>query len=94
MTTNLLPSLARVRVSRGAADGPGVWLPVILLWPLWFMALGLFYITLLAITAATDTHAYHAVFAATRALHQVACGLRGVRCDVQSPHAHFSLVLL
>lgn len=88
------PSFAYLRFSTQAARGPTLWLPIFLLWPLWFAALGIFCLLLLVITAATGSNAFRATFAATRALHQVACALRGTRCEVSSPGAHFKLSLI
>jgi hypothetical protein len=94
MTTSVLPIFARVRISTQPTDGFGVWVPVFLLWPMWFALLALFFVTLLAITAITGSRAYAATAAATRELHLVACGLRGVRCEVQGARCHVSVALI
>jgi len=90
------PSFACLRLSKRAVPGPVLWVPVFLLWPLWFAALGLFCLTLLVITAATGSNAFRATFAATRALHQVVCELRGTHCELSSAGTwkHFQLSLL
>jgi hypothetical protein len=62
-----------------------------LLWPLWFAVLGLFCLFLLVVTAATGSNAFRASLAATRALHQVACGLRGTHCEVSGNGRHVRL---
>jgi hypothetical protein len=91
---DLPPSFARVRVSKHADAGFGLWIPVFLLWPLWFLALALFFLALLCIGAATSSNAPRAAFAATQALHRVACGLRGTRCDVSGEHGHVSVLVV
>lgn len=90
----LPPSFARVRVSSSPADGPGIWVPVFLLWPLWLLVLGLFCVLLLALTAVTGTRAFRASLAATRELHLVLCGLRGTVCEMQSARGQLTVSLL
>jgi hypothetical protein len=88
------PSFACLRFSRRDGPGPALWLPIFLLWPLWFAVLGVFCLLLLVVTAATGSNAYRASLAATRALHEVACGLRGTRCEVSGDGKHFRLSLV
>lgn len=89
----LPPSFVRVRVSSRPEAGPGIWVPVFLLWPLWLVVLGLFCLTLLVLSAATGGRAYRAALAATRELHRLFCGLRGTECEVQSARGRVSVSL-
>ncbi|MEY4577520.1 MAG: hypothetical protein RL701_2223 [Pseudomonadota bacterium] len=90
----LPPSFARLRLSRRTNADFGLWIPLFLLWPLWFFTLALFYLLLVCITVATSSHAFRAAFAATEALHRVACSLRGTRCDVSSERGRVSVAIV
>jgi membrane protein implicated in regulation of membrane protease activity len=93
MNELLLPSFARVRVSK-QARGPALWVPLILLWPLWWLALSLVFLLLIVAASTSEKPAYGAVFRATRELNRVACGLRGLRCEVGSPRGYVSVQLV
>lgn len=94
MTAVFPPSFARVRMSRQTAHGAGVWVPLFLLWPLWWIALVLILVGLMGLGAASGPHAVRAALAATRELHRMACALRGVRCDVSVQQSHISVALV
>lgn len=88
------PSVACLRVSKQSGAGPALWLPLFLLWPLWFAVLALFGLLLFVLAAATSSRALRATWAATHALHRVACELRGTRCEISGGRASFKLSLL
>jgi hypothetical protein len=79
----LPPFWMRLRISKTQRAGFGVWLPVFLLWPLWFLALLMFLVAALVATAATGSRNFRGAIAATRELHLVASGLRGARLELQ-----------
>ncbi|HKU44555.1 MAG TPA: hypothetical protein VJR89_40620 [Polyangiales bacterium] len=92
--TWLLPCLLRVRVARAPEPGYGVWLPVFLLWPLWFVALALFLVALVLATVFTGSREVRSAIAATLELHQLVAGLRGARGEVQGGGRHWSFVFV
>jgi hypothetical protein len=80
----LLPFLLRVRVANLPRGNFRIWLPVFLLWPLWPIALGSFFVTVLVATLATGSFAFSSALCATRELHCVAAALRGARCELEA----------
>lgn len=90
----LPPILARLCLSKHAHAGFGLWIPLFLLWPLWFFALALFCLLFVCTTVATSSQPFRAAFAATHALHRVGCALRGMHCDVSSERGHVSILVV
>jgi hypothetical protein len=90
----LLPSLMRVRISNKPRPGFGLWLPVFVFWPLWLLVLLLFMVALVVATAISGSRNFRGAFAATRELHRVISGLRGVRCEIQSAGTHLSFAFI
>jgi hypothetical protein len=66
-----------------------------LLWPLWLVALGLFFLTVVVATVVTGTFAFSNALAATRELHCFAAALRGATCELDAKGGkHLSLSFL
>jgi hypothetical protein len=80
----LLPFWMRVHVVNVPRGNFRIWLPVFLLWPLWLIALGLFFVTVIVATLATGSFAFGSALSATRELHCVAAALRGATCELEA----------
>jgi hypothetical protein len=80
----LLPFWLRVRVANLPRGNFRIWLPVFLLWPLWLIALGLFFATVIVATLATGSFAWRSALSATRELHCLAAALRGATCELEA----------
>jgi hypothetical protein len=95
MNQQLLPFWMRVRVANLPRGSFRIWLPLFLLWPLWLVALGLFFATVVIATIVTGSFAFGGALAATRELHCLAAALRGAKCEVESKDGkHLSLSFL
>ena len=81
----LLPSLMRVRMFTGL---PALWMPLFLLWPLWLIALGFCFSALFVIGVGFGrlpvATSLKGAFECTYLVHELACALRGTRCDVSA----------
>lgn len=95
MNQQLLPFWMRVRVANLPRGNFCLWLPLFLLWPLWLIALGLFFATVVVATAVTGSFAFGSALSATRELHCLAAALRGATCELEAPSGkHLSLSFL
>lgn len=91
----LPPCWLRLRVSNEHTAGFGVWLPLFLLWPVWWLALLMFLVAALVATALSRSRDFRRAIAATRELHLLASGLRGAEVELQGGRGKqlsFSLV--
>jgi hypothetical protein len=84
MSLQLLPFWMRLRVANMPRGNFRIWLPLFLLWPLWLVALGLFFATVLIATVVTGSFAFGNALAATCELHRLAAALRGARCEIEA----------
>ncbi len=75
----LLPSWLRVRWGRW----PGLWLPIFLLWPLWWLLLLTAFVLACALSAPAGRGGIARVFDAARGLHTLLCSTRGARCEIR-----------
>lgn len=78
----VLPSFIRVQIADGTQRRPGLWIPVFLLWPLWFLVLLTSLAVLLAMSA--RSRASTPAFRATCGLHLLACAFRGGQCEIRA----------
>jgi hypothetical protein len=91
----LLPFWMRVHLVNMPRGDFRIWLPLFLLWPLWLIALGLFFVTAIVATLATGSFAFRSALSATRELHCVAAALRGASCELEARGGkHLSLSFL
>lgn len=89
------PCWLRLRISNEHAAGFGMWLPLFLLWPVWLLALLMFFVATLVATAVSRSRDFRRAIAATRELHLLASGLRGAEVELQGgrgKHLRFSFV--
>lgn len=80
----LLPFWMCLHVANVPRGNFSIWLPVFLLWPLWLIALGLFFVTVIVATFVTGSLAFSSALSATRELHCVAAALRGATCELEA----------
>jgi hypothetical protein len=95
MNAQLLPFWMRLHVANLPRGNFRIWLPLFLLWPLWLIALGLFFVTVVIATVVTGSFAFSNALAATRELHCFAAALRGATCELEAKGGkHLSLTFL
>ncbi len=89
------PCWMRLRVSNEHAAGFGVWLPLFLLWPVWWLALLVFLVAALVAIALSRSRNFRRAVADTRELHSFASSLRGAQVELRAArgkHLRFSFV--
>lgn len=95
MNDQILPFWMRLHVANLPRGNFRIWLPLFLLWPLWLVALGLFFLTVVVATIVTGSFAFCNALAATRELHCVAAALRGATMELEArggKHLSFSFL--